>query len=571
MSCSRPVPEKRTKYVPRAMLVGKPLVPKTALPNSPSETLARSVNKSSYAIGAVARTICPQKFVLDQTSRENVLFTSRAQQGIDAHQELLKKPVRQEHEYQHLKPSTDEEEAAFLFAYLPQRVNNLVKDNKVGEFPVFGYLFDRPFSGAVDEIRLDRGTPNPTVIVNELKTTVKANIGDWSRAGAEMQATLYLYFLRQMMDKSQPFDFDTYFLARGLKPKRPFSSEYAIDLLEKMIPAMRRPTSSIDPRPIDLRDLGRRWNHYIQTLPKFTFPDYTLLTVVRLHEISKVPGFGKFGHAETTKTPYSIEKVMNGIKPLIDILDGHKGMHGPPTELRGLCNTCGHKKSCLVRPKSPPGHARAIKVLRPNPVAPNKPDKATTAAANVYKYWAETFTAPRQPKSSKVAKADAKPKRAHVEDPSWDRKLQQIHSANQRRILRQQLKSREEAVRNSKDSDMFTGVVPYSAPKSTDLVKVAPLSPSNKRSRLRRRRGVTPLSLARLVPRQPVIPKYVEDTWKYEFPTNSNLMAQLEPSNILVTPADAGQPTDADREAEEREARRAKRRRERAENQADVP
>lgn len=193
--------------------------------------------------------------------------------------------------------------------------------------------------------------------LHEVKTT-ETVLQETTIRIAHMQASLYVHFMKRMLDSKPHFDFEAYFTARGLHTSRPFDPKFATAFRNQQFPDMN-PSRSI---PINLQSLIHQWKGWIQTLPKIEFDEHVYITSLQTGKISSVLGFGAAPKVEVLPRPHNVDFALLTGQKVIDILDGRKEPSGMAEESIAFCMACEYHNKC---PWKPDLHGKPVEHLVP--------------------------------------------------------------------------------------------------------------------------------------------------------------------------------------------------------------
>jgi hypothetical protein len=205
-----------------------------------------------------------------------------------------------------------------------------------------------PYPHLADEQDLIESSYNGTahtLKVHELKTMITQTLPNHKRHHALIQASMYLLFLKRMLDKGKKFDFRSYFEARGLDPTLSFKPEFSAKfakLLSGLYPITRPPKN--------LRKLGARWASYVESLPPINFDPSIYIISAKLGRVSESLGYGTRTTIKVQALPHDEDMALMEAKIAMSLLDGHKEPSGVPGPLQHLCLQCPFSQRCHWRP-----------------------------------------------------------------------------------------------------------------------------------------------------------------------------------------------------------------------------
>ncbi|KIM34161.1 hypothetical protein M408DRAFT_19111, partial [Serendipita vermifera MAFF 305830] len=275
---------------------------------------------------------------------------------LELHEEYLQVPTG-------LRPrnipfSSPEEEAAHLFLYIPTALDTLIQEGVRSEFPVIGHHFERAFNGTIDKVEAIPHEDFILLRLHEVKTTIKESLSRNASTTALLQASLYAFFMEKLLQTSPHFDFETYFAARGLDIRRPFTPKFGIAFLNHQVPGMN-PSGS---PPNNLESLVRQWRKWIRTLPKLKVDKYVYITALRPGQVSSIPAFWRSPEVRVRLIPHEIDIALRKGRTVIDILDGSKLPGGMDKRHILFCKACPYHTKC---PWTPELHNEPITHLLP--------------------------------------------------------------------------------------------------------------------------------------------------------------------------------------------------------------
>lgn len=200
------------------------------------------------------------------------------------------------------------------------------------------------------QVTTDPKTGSRKIQIHEIKTldAEQAKLIDEVKLKATLQASLYRYFMQIMFDKNEPFDFQTYFRARGLNWTRPFLPTFSANFAKLQVPGMnpnRQP-------PIDLRSLVAQWQSYVRQLPPLVFDKYVYITTVQQAHVPNAAGFARLGRTNTECVPAAEFIARQAAEDVLALLDGRRLPEGVPGAPYGLCQLCPFKEKCPWVPKN---------------------------------------------------------------------------------------------------------------------------------------------------------------------------------------------------------------------------
>ncbi|KAG8854040.1 hypothetical protein FRC20_001117 [Serendipita sp. 405] len=603
---------------PRPLIAtSRAVKPINALTGSPSDILAVERKKSSYGITSLIPFLCDQQLVFNQFIRTSLSERSRA--GLSVHRENL---VKRSAPAQYIEWTTPEEETAHIFIHLSHSVETLMRIGVKSEFVVFGYHFGRAFHGAVDQVQAIRTSSGSIILrILELKTSTTRGLGRLSMQKAIAQGTLYVFFLRQILDRDMLIDFEKYFRARGLDIDAPFRPEFSSALLKHLHPELVEVALG---KPESLRDLANRWKAYVEQLPPLRFEDHIQIAVQQLARLSGVSGFGLKGGLEVYQLPRNTDGVLDRLQGAVDVLDGHKGIVGIPPKIAHICSTCPYGAICKVRPdkyeytqRQPYTGGEQSRIPPQILPAPDPPSSITRRATQrrregaTVSYFLEKLRSPRakatptrdraeivkelaqlrrteekilsQIELIKLAKRVLAGKQRQQQAAEKERqRLRAVYIAGMRKAQRRQATLQ----RKSGNPAEYAGLVPYELPQ-VDTKSIVLYKPSFARLRTKakevttRTRNVSIPQGGQAIPEDDTysleklhhIPGSTE-RWIYQFELGpslseqqSNLMQEEEQLIGLSGHESHEVLTEAEMEEVERDTRRARRREERARRQ----
>jgi hypothetical protein len=155
-----------------------------------------------------------------------------------------------------------------------------------------------------------------------------------------------MVFLRRMLDKDKPFNFDAYFRSRGLDPLRAFNPTFA-SAFSKLQHKLFNPLGS---PPRDLQHLAEQWKRYIQSLPTFNIEKRVWVTTIRSGRVSPVGGFARVVISRTESYTSREVEALEVAKSIVDLLDGQRQPRGVSSGMEKLCNDCHYNHKCPWRP-----------------------------------------------------------------------------------------------------------------------------------------------------------------------------------------------------------------------------
>jgi Exonuclease V - a 5' deoxyribonuclease len=197
------------------------------------------------------------------------------------------------------------------------------------------------------ELLIDPKTLLPgTISLHEVKTTYKESLSQRKNETAIFQTSLYMAFLRRMLDKNTPFDFDPYFRSRGLDPHRAFNPTFA-SAFSKLQHKFFNPLGS---PPRNLQQVVEQWKSYLQSLPTFNIDNRVWVTTIREGRISPVGGFGRAVVSSTASYESREVDALEVAKSVVDLLDGRRQPRGVALGMDNLCIQCPYNHKCPWRP-----------------------------------------------------------------------------------------------------------------------------------------------------------------------------------------------------------------------------
>jgi hypothetical protein len=197
------------------------------------------------------------------------------------------------------------------------------------------------------ELLTNPKTPVPvTMRFHEVKSTLHESLTPLKREAAIFQTSLYMVFLRRMLSKDTPFDFDAYFRFRGLNPRQAFDPKFA-SAFSKLQHKLFNPLGS---PPRDLQQLAEQWNRYIQCLPTFKIENRVWITTIRPGRISPVGGFGQNVDLTIESYPSQETEALKVAKSVVDLLDGRRQPRGVDSGKENICINCSYNHKCPWRP-----------------------------------------------------------------------------------------------------------------------------------------------------------------------------------------------------------------------------
>ena len=192
--------------------------------------------------------------------------------------------------------------------------------------------------------------------VHEVKSTTRAVLPQTALRSARLQASLYAFFMARLLNTDPYFDFEAYFIARGLDIDRPFNSKFSAEFPPHQILTMN--PSRLPPK--NLRSLVHQWREWIHTLPKIEIDKYIYITTIRAGRVSSELGFGTISETVAHPMLNNIDDALGVGQTVTDLLDGHKEPSGLSKEFTRFCMSCVYHSKCPWRPEL---HDKPIELL----------------------------------------------------------------------------------------------------------------------------------------------------------------------------------------------------------------